>query len=204
MAVSDAPIFAPTRATLLLKLREDGPARELAWAEFCDIYGPIIGGFARRLGATLDEADDLVQDVMRAFFTAVPEFVYDPGRGRFRGYLKACVWHKLAELRRRRAVEPRSNAGALQLDDKAADEAWEDVWETEKLHRALAAVQAQYAGNAERQRSFRAFEMCVLLDCSALEVARALDMNEESVRAAKSRVSKALRKQFDLLEDSVG
>ena len=89
-----------TRASLLLRLRRDGPAREVAWAEFDDLYAPMIAGFARRIGVDRGAVDDLVQDVLRAFFAASPEFVYDPSKGRFRGYLKTCVWHRVGDLRR--------------------------------------------------------------------------------------------------------
>lgn len=61
-----------TRSSLLLRLRQDGPAREVAWAEFYDLYAPIISGFARRVGASRSEVEDLVQEVLRAFFAASP------------------------------------------------------------------------------------------------------------------------------------
>jgi len=196
-----------TRASLLLRLQHDGPAREVAWNEFYNLYAPIISGFARRIGADRDDIEDLVQDVLRAFFAVTPEFSYDPAKGRFRGYLKTCVWHKLSELRRKRAKMASGAGEREQLaasDDEAVEAAWNDVWETEKLHRALAATRERYATTPERQRTFRAFEMSTLLDRCTEHVAKDLGMSEESVRAAKSRVGKALREAFEKLDDATG
>jgi RNA polymerase sigma factor (sigma-70 family) len=193
-----------TRASLLLRLRPGDPGREVAWAEFYDLYAPIISGFARRIGASRSEVEDLVQEVLRAFFSASPEFSYDPAKGRFRGYLKTCVWHKMSELRRK-AGRQAATLGKFPFDDdKTVEETWNDVWETEKLHRALAAVRERYANNPDRQRTFRAFEMCTLLDRSTEAVAAALGMSEESVRQSKSRVGKALRETFDHLDNTTG
>jgi RNA polymerase sigma factor (sigma-70 family) len=192
-----------TRASLLLRLRAKGTAREIAWVEFHNLYAPIIAGFARRMGAAPQDVDDLVQEVLSAFFCVRPEFTYDPVKGRFRGYLKTCVWSKLAALRRKRGI-----AGASiehhEPDDVAVEIVWNDVWETEKLGRALAVVRERYSVNAERQRTFRTFELCTLLDRSAEEVAAELGMSAESVRAAKLRVSKALRQAFDQLDELTG
>ncbi len=191
-----------TRASLLLRLHPDSPAREVAWAEFCDLYVPIIEGFARRLGAGRAEIDDLVQDVLGAFFSVSPEFVYDPAKGRFRGYLKTCVWHKVGGLRRKnfRQFVALKHCG----DEQAVEEVWNDVWETEKLHQALSATRERYATNEQRQRTFNAFEMCTLFDRPAGDVAQELGMSVESVRAAKSRVNKALREEFEKLDTVTG
>lgn len=193
-----------TRASLLLRLRQDGPAREVAWEKFYALYAPIISGFARRLGASANEAEDVVQAVLSAFFAVTPEFSYDPAKGRFRGYLKTCVWRKMGELRRKAGREAVTLGKLPPAEDNAIEETWNDVWETEKLHRALAAVRARYANNADRQRSFRAFEMCTLLDRPTEQVAKELGMDVQSVRAAKSRVGKALRETFDHLDTTTG
>src|SRR5205085_7778264 len=84
-----------TSATLLLRLRPGGDERELAWTEFHCRYAPIIAGFARKLGARPQDIDDIVQDVLASFFGSSAKFRYDPGKGRFRGFLKTCTFHQL-------------------------------------------------------------------------------------------------------------
>lgn len=204
MSVSSPYLPSNTRASLLLRLRPGDPGREVAWTEFYDLYAPIISGFARRVGANQSEVEDLVQDVLRGFFSASPEFKYDPAKGHFRGYLKTCVWRMMRETRCKVGRETAALGKLPRDDDKAMEEVWNDVWETEKLHRALAAVRDRYATNADRERTFRAFEMCALLDRPTETVAAQLGMSEESVRAAKSRVGKALRETFDHLDTTTG
>lgn len=186
-----------TRASLLIRLNDAGPAREMAWNEFCTLYTPIISGFARRLGERPDAIDDLVQEVIAGFFKASPEFQYQPAKGRFRGYLRTCVCHKIAERRRIEQRLPRAGVAVESLDSPATETIWNDLWETQKLHRALAAVRQQYSETPERQKTFRAFELCNVLGRSTAEAAAELKMSNESVRAAKSRVSKAVRKAFE-------
>lgn len=158
------------------------------------------------MGTRPQDVDDLVQDVLKAFFCATPEFVYDPEKGRFRGYLKTCVWNKLVELRRRRGKE---QSGIDRFDPNEPDattveSVWNDVWETEKLGRALAVVRERYSINAERRRTFAAFEMCTLLERSNEHVSAELGLSLESVRAAKSRVGQALREAFEKLDEITG
>lgn len=192
-----------TRASLLIRLNREGPEREVAWAEFHDLYAPIISGFGRRMGAKPQDVEDLVQEVIKSFFHVSPEFVYDPARGRFRGYLKTCVWNKLVAIARSRG--PRTFAlDQRDPDDVGVETVWNDVWETEKLGRALTVVRERYSTNPERQRTFRAFEMCTLLDRPVEQVAVELGLSPESVRAAKSRVSKALRQAFEKLDEIAG
>lgn len=185
-----------------MRLSSRGPAREIAWGEFHDQYAPIIAAFASRLGADADDVDDLVQEVLKGFFSASPEFVYDPDKGRFRGYLKACVWRKIHDLRARRGREKGTLSLAALPDEAAAETLWNDVWETERLHQALAATRARYAMSPDRMRTFQAFEMCVLLGRTTEQVAAALDLSPESVRAARSRVGRALREEFERLGGS--
>ncbi len=81
-----------TAKSLFIRLRDGAPAREIAWEKFFERYAPIIKAFARKLGVRPHDIDDLVQDVIVRFFSALPEFSYDPAKGRFRGYLKTCTW----------------------------------------------------------------------------------------------------------------
>ncbi len=180
-----------------MRLRPDDPEREVAWTEFYGLYAPIISGFARRMGASGAEVEDLVQEVVQSFFSISPEFNYDPRKGSFRGYLKTCVWNKLSQQRRKASREAAAISKLATTDDAAIDEAWNDVWETQKLHRALAIVRERYSGSPDRCRTFLAFEMCTLLDRSTQAVAAELGMSEDSVRQARTRVGRALFETFN-------
>src|SRR5262245_40988191 len=88
-----------TRASIFFKLRaSDRAPRELAWRQFYERYAPVILGYAQKKGATRQQADEVVQDVICGFFSVSPRFVYDPSRGRFRAYLKACAGRALGRI----------------------------------------------------------------------------------------------------------
>lgn len=200
-----------TRTSLLLRLRPGGADVEVAWSDFYDRYAPVIGGFARRLGARPQDVEDVVQDVLAGFFSASPTFVYDPERGRFRGYLKTCT---VRAIRKRFAADARASAAGLaaggvpvadvDVADPRVERAWNDCWESDKLRRALDAVRERYASHPERAKTFQAFEMYTLLDRPSEEVARELGMSVDSVHAAKSRITRALREAADAIEQLHG
>jgi RNA polymerase sigma-70 factor (ECF subfamily) len=188
-----------TRTTLLLRLRRDGPEREIAWQEFYDYYAPLIGGFARRMGAASDVVEDVVQDVLLGFFSASPEFRYEPSLGRFRGYLKTCTWRK---LRKHLEADHRIGGRCLRDVDTAdleVEAIWEDTWEREKLHRGLDLLRERYSTRPDKVKTFRAFEMSAMLERPAEGIAGELGMSIDSVHQAKSRVTRALRETMEAI-----
>jgi RNA polymerase sigma factor (sigma-70 family) len=196
-AIDDSRV---TRATLFLRLRQDGEVREVAWREFYEAYAPLIGAFARKSGADHTVAEDVVQDVLVGFYSVSPEFTYNPMIGRFRGYLKTCTWRK---LQKRLRADARINDRMLNDIDTAdiqVNEVWEDIWEREKLHRAVEMVRARYSVRPDKAKTFQAFEMYAMLDRPAEEIAAELGMNIESVHQAKSRVIRMLRETMDAIE----
>ncbi len=204
--MDDVPPHLPanTRKTLLLRLNAVAPEREVAWNEFHQIYAPVIRGFARKLGVRRDDLDDLVQGVLTGFFAASPEFRYDPSQGRFRGYLKTCVWRVF-----QRGVGKRLRIGGRSLDEVdpaelQVESTWNDVWEHEKLQRALQTVRERYSVREDKQRTFRAFEMTALLERPPQEVAAELQMEINSVNAAKSRISKAIKAELTQIDERTG
>jgi RNA polymerase sigma factor (sigma-70 family) len=182
-----------TRATIFLRLRaEDTACREVAWDDFRKRYGPIIAGFARKLGVKGHDVDDVIQDVMLGFFSHSPNFTYDPAKGRFRGYLKVCTFRAV-----QRSIGRRARHDDVPLDEVGADslqveQAWSDVWEQEMLQQALQAARAELAND----QAFRAFELHVLKGHSVAAVVRELNMSERTVYRATSRMTGLVRRQL--------
>src|SRR5689334_18073204 len=96
--------FPPTRASLLLRLRD---ARDgAAWSELVDLYAPLVYGYLRKQGLQEADAADLSQEVLVAVTGAVGRLDYDPHRGAFRGWLFTVVRRKLSNWRRSRKSRP--------------------------------------------------------------------------------------------------
>lgn len=192
MSSADSPL---TRATLLERLADPNPAdREHAWRDFQARYAPIIAGFASRCGASRQDIDDLVQDVMTALL-AQPDFRYDPGRGRFRSFLKTITVR--AAIRRAGKNLRFQGVPLDQLDEVAiaVEPLWNDLWEQELIAQALRVVRMENADSL----AFRAFEQYVLLDRPAEDVAAELNTSVNNVHQAKSRITRMLREAVQRL-----
>ena len=74
-----------TRASLLLKLRD--PGNQTAWAEFLQIYQPLIFRLARRRRVQDADAREVTQEVLVAVAGSISRWEADPLRGSFRGWL---------------------------------------------------------------------------------------------------------------------
>ena len=192
-----------TRASVFLRLNEtDAAPREVAWQAFHDRYAPLIHGYARQKGATPQQAEDIVQDVMLGFYSASPRFVYNPAAGRFRGYLRVCVHRALKAMRdAARGTTLAASSAAKSIDDldiadlKAENPAdlglWDDLWERQQLNRILAEVRDHYRRKGKIE-TFTAFERYVLFNEPANAVASDLNISVASVHMAKVRVTRRL------------
>lgn len=190
-----------TSPTLLMRLKANGPEREVAWSDFRRHYAPIVAGFARNLGVPAQEVDDLIQEVLTGFYAAMPRFTYDPERGRFRGYLKTCVVHLLSK----RAAERKlvlDGRPVEQVDpaDERIGKAWDESWEREQLLRAVEEVRRHYDDNA----TFNAFYRVAILGHEVADVAREMKMSVDSVYQAKTRCTARLRSTLKQFEDEEG
>jgi RNA polymerase sigma factor (sigma-70 family) len=188
-----------TNPSIFLRLnRSDTAVRELAWNEFHQRYAAAIAGFARQIGVRPSDVEDVVQDVLVGFYSRSPTFVYDPARGRFRGYLKTCTFHA---VQRRLGRDVTFRGLPLdQLDPEAleVEQVWNDVWEQEQLRSAVEQLRQEIGVT----KTFRAFELYVILDLSPQEVSRRLDMHIDNVYRAKESVTRMLRERLNAIRAS--
>ena len=74
-----------TRQTLLQKIKDVHD--EDSWNEFVTIYRPFIYVIIKNLGVKTDEIEDHVQSTLVICWQKLPDFSYDPGKGKFRYWL---------------------------------------------------------------------------------------------------------------------
>lgn len=182
-------VATTTHSTLLARVA--GGQEPAAWNEFCERYGDLIRGFARRRGLQPADCDDVVQDVLLALTTSMPGFQYDPSKGKFRSYLKTIVIHAII----RRGKQKRGQADLSELEeatrvattDELVEAAWEEEWRQYHLKQAMKFIDAEFN---ESDRA--AFRMYALEGRGAAETAQALGLSHDQVYQAKSRVLKRL------------
>jgi RNA polymerase sigma-70 factor (ECF subfamily) len=192
------PASVATNPSIFLRLKQsDAAPREFAWAEFHGRYAPIIGAFARRLGAREQDVDDVVQDVMIGFFSTSPTFVYDPGKGRFRGYLKVCTYRATKSHLGKAGHIQGVPLDRIDPDALAVEQVWSDVWEQDLLARAIEQLRAKMG----HTKTFEAFEQYVGHSRPAQEVADQLEIHLTTVYHAKEQVTRLLRETMRGLDE---
>ena len=193
-----------TRGSLLLRLNASGTLeREIGWRDFYDRYVPLIKGFAGRAGAGGEEAEDVAHEVVANFFRASHRFEYDATHGRFRGYLKAATLNAMrARWRKRGGQVNLGENDEVRIDDPGyVDDVWAQEWTRSVIERALEAVRS--SGNQSEQ-SWEAFDLYGRRGVPAAEVAERLSMSPESIRQAKSRISRQVRAEIERIRTEEG
>jgi len=178
-----------TRPSLLVRLRDvrDAPA----WAQFVQVYAPLIYGFARRQGLQDADAADLTQEVLQAVAGAIRGLDYDPTRGSFRGWLFTVVRSRLSNFRRRRRSHLDEGSGDTAVQQTLAGVPAPDhdgAWWDQEHERRLFAWAAEQVRPAVEPGTWRAFWGTAVEGRPAKEVAAALGLSVAAVYMAKSRV----------------
>jgi RNA polymerase sigma-70 factor (ECF subfamily) len=191
----------PTSPSLLIRIRNRGD--QPAWAQFVDIYQPLIHRFARKRGLQEADAADLTQEVLRAVALAVERLDYDPRRGTFRGWLFTVVRNKLCNFleSRQRQIQGSGDTGVQEAlnEQPAPVQGPEAEWERE-YERRLFSWAAEQVKRTVHDNTWQAFWQTAVEGKSGQEVARALDMSVAAVHLAKSRVMARLKEHIRQLQ----
>jgi len=186
-----------THVSLLQRLSGDRARDPDSWTAFCDRYGDLIRGYARRRGLQPADCDDVVQDVLLALTKSLPGFTYDPSKGRFRAYLHTMVVHAIQRRWfQKRGERPLADSAASFISDGGdTDEQWESEWRQHHLRLAMKTIAVEF--NATDRA---AFESYALEGRDVRETAQELEVTPEQVYQAKSRI---LRRLGELVKQQV-
>ncbi len=193
---------APTTTTLLEGLRR--PDDRHAWLRFEEQFGPMIVGFARRLGLDEWDAQDAAQETMLAFVEAYRNGRYDREKGRLRNWLFGIAHRKVSRILQHRAQEAAVTdrpAASASLGLIASPDAAETVWEREWQRAILRACVAEVARQVE-PTTFAAFELCVIQEHPTEKVAEQLGLTTNAVYIAKNRVMTRIREARRRIEET--
>lgn len=188
------PELPPTHPSLLVRIRDAGDAQ--AWAQFVDVYAPLVYGFLRKQGLQDADAADLTQDVLRAVAGAAARLDYDPARGSFRAWLFTVVRNRLRDFldSRKRHCRGTGDSDAQerleQHPDPEADLSarWEQDYEWQLLMWA-----AEQVRPTVQPSTWQAFWQTTVECKSGQEAAEALGMSVAAVYLARGRVMARLK-----------
>jgi len=192
MRMSDSPTTSFTLLALLRDL-EDGAA----WAEFVEVYAPLVYGLARKHGLQDADAADLTQDVLRSVVHAAPNFAYDPARGSFRGWLFTVAHNQLRKSARARKRQPQGSGDTDVQQVLEEQPAHEDIalWD-EECRQRLFTWAADKVRDKFRPATWQAFWQTTVEGQDPKQVGEALGMSLGAVYIAKSRVLAAIKAQL--------
>lgn len=197
----------PTRATLLARLKDWDD--QDSWRDFFDTYWQLVFAVARKHGLSPTEAEDLVQDLFVELAAKMKSFKYDPAIGTFKGWLCTRTRQRVIDRHRKRARQPdgpdlaaaADESGSGPVDSIAAGDAreWESAWEADWQRNLLTAAMERVKRKVSL-RQFQIFDLHVLQEKSAAEVAAYLGISSAQVHLAKFRVRAIVQRELRRLE----
>ena len=184
-----------TRETLLERIKN--PLDENSWEDFVRYYQPFIYGVVRGMRISHHDAEEIVQTILLKAWKKLPDFEYDRGRGRFRGWLCQVTGNAVRDFIRRR--RPDMGPGVEQIDEQTqlagvsqpeVDRLAEKEWRRHVSDLAWARVKERF-----QPRVAEAFLLTVQ-GVPVAEIMQRLELAESSVYVYKGRVQKELRAEI--------
>ena len=223
MSLSDTsgdtnPWFVTTHWSVVLSAKELGTERSSQALEtLCRTYWYPLYAYARRVGQTPADAEDLTQ----GFFARLLEKDYLRSvareKGRFRSFLLTALKRYLANEWDRQHAEKRGGfAAVVPIDAEVAesrfasdaahhlppDVLFDRQWATTLLERTMAALREEYVASG-RAGLFEHLQNCLAREESALSyaaIAEALHLTEAAIKMAvqrlRSRYREILRREI--------
>jgi RNA polymerase sigma factor (sigma-70 family) len=211
----DDPSSIQTRPSLLNRLKAGDDTE--GWQEFYRIYGKLVRDFAIQAGLTDPEADEVVQETAIAMARHLPEYRYDPKVCRFKTWLlNQASWRVKDQLKKRRQgaparLEPAGGVERVQSADDTArtstvnrvpdpaapdlDGLFEAEWRKSLFAAAVERVKQKFS-----LKQFQIFDLVVLKEWPATDVAQSLGVTLANVYVTRHRVSAAIKKETRRLE----
>ena len=108
---------------------------EAAWERFYEFYAPLIRLHGRDCGLKNENLEDLVQDVMVTLASQMPGFVYDPGKGRFRDYLRRIIHARACDILRK--IYRQERIPYEDVEESVLIDHFEEEWKEQVLERSM-------------------------------------------------------------------
>jgi RNA polymerase sigma-70 factor (ECF subfamily) len=183
-----------TESSLLRRVQANDA---VAWCQFVDLYGPWLYQWGRRFGLSPADAADVTQESFASICRAIGKFDHTQQRATLRGWMWTIVHNKARDLLTERSGQVGAIGGSqiqqlLQAIPEQLPHEQSDTVEAGAVgavfHRALAQVQAEF-----EPQTWQAFWQVGVEGRTSAEVAADLNLSTNSVRQARSRVSRRLR-----------
>ncbi len=209
--------FATTRWSLILAANADAPDGRRSMEALCLAYRAPVLAYLRHTVDRDEDAEELTQAFFAYFLEQGVHHNADPGRGRFRNYLRGAVRHFVSTqrqgsraLKRGGSVEMLGENALERLvdgDSQADPEAeFDRQWALTLIMRALSRLEreAHAAGKADWFATLRDYIVESPDESDYLRLAAQLDMRRNTIAVAVHRLRQRLSELVDdVMEDTV-
>lgn len=192
-----------TRATLLSRMKKAGS--DPAWEEFYERYATVLLNYSQRLCGEPQMAEDVLQETMMVLLRELPDFHYEPARGKFRNYLLTILHNRCRAALRRAGRENR----LVEIIHPALLEKMPDPNAIPPDQQLTAAWCASCEAEAWRRvretcgfdtRNLAAYEALTNRGLSPAEVAREFGLTTNHVHQVKNKIGQRVQQELrDLL-----
>jgi RNA polymerase sigma-70 factor, ECF subfamily len=189
-----------TTTQVLEELQSSNNAQ--AWQRLCDHFHIVVVNFAKQMGLSTTDAEDVAQETMLEFVKAFRKGKYKRDKGHLSDWLFGIARHVILNYRRRlpseQLVEDKTT-GTLFLNQIQDNHPIKVSWEIEWRHMVLTRCFEQ-ARKEFDPKVFKTFELYALEQIAAHRVAQLLEISQNAVYIAKCRVLSRMReleKQFE-------
>lgn len=160
-------------------------ARSGTAERFVRLYGGFSFRIARRVGLQPADAEDIAQTTVHELLQKLPNFQYDPRRGKFRSLVKSIALNRIRDLWRKRGALPLgelSDEPAV-LGGDVSDADLDEAWRTAKVAEAL-----ELARRRVKHSTYQSFHLTVIDEQTPAQAAAELGLTPNQVSQNKRRV----------------
>lgn len=187
-----------TSLSLLERARMQDPT---AWQRMCELYAPLVYGWARKAGVSEQDAPDIVQEVFRVVTSHLARFRHDRPEDTFRGWLITLTRTEIRSFFRKLGRQVQTGEGGstahLRLQQLPAEHDVDVVSDGENARRAeyheLLLRSTELVRRDFAPHTWQAFWRSVVEGHPPDEIAADLNMTTNAVRQARFRVLARLR-----------
>ena len=186
--------MSETSASLLQRVRVRSD--DEAWRTMEAVYAPLVRGWLRRtVLLDVNDADDVVQDVMAVVIRRIGEFERQR-TGSFRAWLKLIAVNCLRQWLRQRkhagAGDSRTGELLNELEDPTSQlsAVWDREHDEHVMKQILLSLRTEFT-----ETTWRAFELTALEGRISEDAAKVLGVSVNAVFIAKSRVLARMKQE---------
>ena len=189
----------PTRKTLISKVSDQN--NEDAWEEFVSYYSEYLEKIFFKAGLNDEEVKDFTQNIFIKVWEIIPEFNYNPERGKFRSWITQIALNYISNYKRLKI----NNSEFVLIDEHIINQEKIEVDHTLELEWQSFIAEKAWLNIKETlsPKMQEAFELH-LHGFSSKEIGTKLSIAESSARVYKKRINFKLKYEIERLEQELG